>query len=48
VRSLDELIYQCPEAALAAPALKEELRQLHELFFANRVGTAVRTVAEPV
>ena len=48
VRSLDELIFRCPEAAIAAPALKEELRQLHELFFANRVGTAVRTVAEPV
>lgn len=48
VRSLDELIFQCPEAAIAAPALEKELRQLHALFFANRVGTAVRTVAEPV
>lgn len=47
VRSLDELIFQCPEAAIAAPALREELRRLHEMFFANRVGTAVRTVAEP-
>jgi hypothetical protein len=47
-RSLDELIFQCPEAAIAAPALKEELRQLHALFFANRAGIAVRSVAEPV
>jgi hypothetical protein len=46
VRSLDELIFGCPEAAMAAPALKQELLQLHELFFANRLGTAVRTVPE--
>ena len=31
---------------MAAPALKQELLQLHELFFANRLGTAVRTVPE--
>jgi hypothetical protein len=48
VRSLDELVFRCPEAAIAAPALTRELRQLHELFFANRLGIAVRTVAEPV
>jgi hypothetical protein len=48
VRSLDELIFGCPEAAIAAPALKQELRQLHELFFANRLGLAMRTAPEPV
>ncbi len=47
VRSLDELIFRCPEAAIAAPAFKEELLQLHALFFANRAGAAVRAVAEP-
>jgi hypothetical protein len=48
VRSLDELIFRWPEAAIAAPALKQELRQLHELFFANRVGLAMRTAPEQV
>ncbi len=46
VRSLDELIFQWPEAAIAAPALKGELRRLHELFFANRAGPATRTAPE--
>lgn len=48
VRSLDELIFQWPEAVIAAPALKQELRQLHELFFSNRAGLATRTAPEPV
>ncbi len=46
-RSLEELISRCPEAAIEAPALKQDLRQLHGVFFANRVGTAVRTAAGP-
>jgi hypothetical protein len=48
VRSLDELIFRCPEAAIAAQALKQELRQLHELFFTKRLGLAARTVWDPV
>ncbi len=46
-RSLDELISQCPEAAIEALALKRELRELHDLFFASRLGTAIRAVSEP-
>ena len=46
VRSLDELVMQRPEIALAAPELKERLSMLHSLFFANRVGTAIRTAPE--
>ncbi len=48
VRSLDELIFRCPEAAMVAPALKQELRQLHERFFANRAGLAMRTAPDAV
>ncbi len=47
VRSLDELIMSYPEAVMAAPTLKQELLQLHELFFANRSGTAIRAEPEP-
>ncbi len=48
VRSLDELIFQWPEAAIGAPALRQKLRQLHDLFFTNRVGSAMRTAPEQV
>lgn len=47
VRSLDELIFQWPEAAIAVPALKQELSRLHDLFFANCAGVAVRRAPEP-
>ena len=40
-RSLDELILKHPEASAAAPALHEDLAELHQQFFAHRSGTAV-------
>ena len=40
-RSLDELLFKHPEASAAAPALYEDLAELHQQFFAHRSGTAV-------
>ena len=44
-RSLDELILKHPEASGAAAALYVDLADLHQNFFAHRIGPAVAITA---